>query len=279
MQQGLVTSLAPIVYLPHGGGPLPLMGEPGHAELTAFLSGLGNDLAKLKQQGGQPWKPQAILVVSAHWETRTPKVTSGKTPRLIYDYSGFGAASYNIQYPAPGAPDLANELVSLLGEQGIEVTADAERGYDHGMFVPLKLVYPDADIPVIQLSLYHDLSPEKHIALGEALSALREKDILVVGSGMSFHNMQAFFDPVRTAGKEKRFEAWLKETLVTEREPTETRQRLVNWTDAPDARYCHPREEHLLPLHVCYGMAKGQVAEQIFSGQVLGKQVSAYLWG
>ena len=264
------SALAPVLYIPHGGGPLPLLGDRQHSELVRFLGDITSALGR----------PTAIAVISAHWETQVATITSGVAPPLIYDYSGFPATAYHIRYPAPGAPELASRMQHLLKDNGIEARLDEQRGFDHGVYVPLKLMYPDAGLPCIQLSLVRGLDPEWHIRIGEALSGLRQQNVLVIGSGFSFHNMRAFSfrgtvepDPMNAA-----FEDWLLQTCTRCDLPEpERRQRLVGWEGAPHARYCHPREEHLLPLHVCYGVA-GTPARRVFDGNVLGKQASAFLW-
>jgi len=261
---------ASVLFIPHGGGPLPLLGNSQHAELVSFLENLGASLVK----------PAAIVVISAHWEADGVTLTAGASPSLIYDYSGFPEAAYRIHYPAPGAPVLASHIRQLLEDGGITAQLDDQRGFDHGLFVPLKLMYPDAGIPCVQLSLVRDLEPELHIRIGECLSALRRQNILVLGSGFSFHNMRAFSlrgnaapDPMNAG-----FEDWLEETCTRPDLTEEQRRgRLIDWAAAPHARYCHPREEHLLPLHVCYGAA-GSAAARALRLRVLGKQTSAFLW-
>lgn len=265
-------TLAPVVYLPHGGGPLPLLGDPGHAALAAFLKAIP----------GRWDKPSAILVVSAHWEEDRPSVTSGRQPELIYDYYGFPQASYAIRYPAPGAPSVAEAVHDLLDEAGFSPRVDKRRGFDHGLFVPLKLMYPAAGIPCLQLSLLANLDPAEHIALGKALAPLRSQNVLVVGSGMSFHNMRMLLSPGADSGdRDAAFADWLIETCASEAVAAAQReQRLVEWERAPGARFCHPREEHLLPLHVCYGAAGAEtpVAETVFDQPVLGRRVTGFLW-
>lgn len=264
--------LAPVLYLPHGGGPLPLLGDPQHASLTTFLQ-------KIPAQLG---RPSAIVLISAHWEEECATLTSGAQPELIYDYYGFPPESYDIQYPAPGEPQLAQQIASLLNDRDINVRLDEQRGFDHGMFVPLKLMYPDAQIPVVQLSLLKNLDPAAHITLGMALSELRREDILIIGSGLSYHNLRALLSRTGSATQEDvQFDQWLTETCTNpELSADERKNRLTAWEQAPFARQCHPREEHLLPLHVCYGIAAAQtpVATQVYSDRLMGKQVSAYLW-
>ena len=259
-----------ILFISHGGGPLPLLGDPGHRELVGTL----------QQLAGMLEKPSAIVVISAHWEAGRPTLTSGASPELIYDYYGFPEESYEIEYPAPGQPELARVIAGKLNEKGIDAELDGQRGFDHGLFVPLKIMYPDADIPCIQLSLVNSLDPDEHIRIGEALAEHPDETLLILGSGFSFHNMRAFFAPASDESRalNASFEQWLVETCTSPGlDEAERRRRLVDWASAPGARYCHPREEHLLPLHVCYGAA-GRPAEKTIEFEAIGKKASAYLW-
>jgi 4,5-DOPA dioxygenase extradiol len=260
---------AQLVYLSHGGGPLPILGEPGHAKMVAFMRDLGPRLRR----------PEAILVVSAHWEERVATVQSGATPDLLYDYYGFPEEAYHLAYPAPGAPELAARILEQLGAAGIAAGTDRERGFDHGLFIPLMLMFPEADIPAMQLSLLHNLDAEAHLDLGRALGGLLTENILVVGSGFSFHNLRAFDwngqyapDPHNDA-----FQDWLIGVCTSDLTQAERERRLLEWEQAPSARYCHPREEHLLPLHVCAGMARGP-AELVFDDVIFSKRSVAFLW-
>ncbi|MCB1666024.1 MAG: dioxygenase [Pseudomonadales bacterium] len=261
---------ASALFLSHGGGPLPVLGDPGHEEMRENLALIATLMAK----------PRAIVVVSAHWEENQPTVLSNAAPELFYDYYGFPEASYALQYPAPGAPELAQALISRLQQHGLDARADSARGFDHGLFIPLMLMYPDADIPCTQLSLLNTLDANAHLRLGEALRGAPPEGTLLIGSGFSFHNMRAFFAPAtaETRRMNEDFERWLVQTCTsTELSEVERRQRLQEWTQAPSARYCHPREEHLLPLHVCYGFA-GKASSRHFGMSILGKQASAFLW-
>jgi len=261
-----------VVYIPHGGGPLPLFGDPAHAGLIAFLGALPKSLIR---------KPTAILMVSAHWEAERPTLTSAARQRLLYDYHGFSAEAYEVEYPAVGAPELASTLQALLGEAGFSADLDADRGFDHGMFVPLKLMYPDAEIPCVQLSLMQGLDPRAHIDLGRAIANIPGEEILVIGSGLSFHNMQAMVvaDPL---GREKSgvFDRWLTQTCTaTGLTPVDRQRRLIAWEEeAPHARFCHPREEHLLPLHVCFGAAGMSRAQIAYEGEFAGHRISGFVW-
>lgn len=265
-------TLMPVVFVPHGGGPMPLLGDMNHRELTHFMQSLAADLPR----------PQAIVVITAHWEEELLSISDSPAPGMMFDYYGFPPESYEFSYPAPGNPVLAKQIQQLLLAQNIEARLDNQRGYDHGTFVPLMLIYPAADIPVVQLSLLSSLDPAAHIAIGKALAPLREQGVLIVGSGMSFHNMRAFFssDPA-IRGRSETFDHWLNETLSSEAlAATEREQRLTHWADAPQGRFCHPREEHLLPLLVCFGAAShsGKPARQNFSGLLFNTAISGYVW-
>lgn len=257
------------LYLSHGGGPLPLLGDPAHAEMTALLRELAPRLGR----------PRAIVLVSGHWEAPAPTLTAGARPGLIYDYYGFPPESYRLAYPAPGAPALAEALRARLRAEGFAAVLDAERGFDHGMFVPLTLLFPAADIPCVQLSLMDGLDPGEHLRLGAALASLKDEGVLLIGSGQSFHNLRELFSPSTGAlSKAEGFEAWLEETCTsTALDETERARLLAEWTDAPNARFCHPREEHLLPLHVCYGAA-ARPALEVFTFAIMDMPASAYLW-
>jgi aromatic ring-opening dioxygenase catalytic subunit (LigB family) len=225
-------------------------------------------------------RPDAIVVVSAHWEENAATLLGAPHPPMLYDYHGFPQEAYDITYPAPGHPALAERIAALLEASGIPARLDTRRGFDHGLFIPLKLMYPGADIPSIQLSLLRGLDPAAHIALGKVLRELLGESILVVGSGFSFHNLSALSqrafgmpDPANDA-----FQDWLVETCTGPLSLPEREQHLVEWERAPSARYCHPREEHLLPLQVCQGMAGGP-ATVVFDDEILGKRGVAFLWG
>lgn len=258
-----------IVYFSHGGGPLPILGDASHKAMVNFMLQLPTRLRK----------PDAILVISAHWEESIATLVGAHTPPVFYDYYGFPDEAYEINYPAPGSPEIAKRIASLLIKNNISARIDPQRGFDHGLFIPLILMYPQADIPSLQLSLLHSLNPTAHIALGKALRDLKHENILVIGSGFSFHNMRAFSwqglnkpDP-----DNETFQNWLIETCTGPLSQSEREQLLIEWQKAPSARYCHPREEHLLPLHVCLGMAD-KPASKIFDDYILGKRSVAFLW-
>lgn len=267
-----MSALMPVVFVPHGGGPMPLLGDINHRELTHFMQSLAADLPR----------PTAIVVITAHWEEEQVSISNSPAPDMMYDYYGFPPESYEFSYPAPGNPALAKHIQQLLQQQNIDARLDNQRAYDHGTFVPLMLIYPAADIPVVQLSLLASLDPAAHIAIGKALAPLREQGVLIVGSGMSFHNMRAFFsnDPA-VRGKSETFDHWLTETLTADTLTNAQReQNLSQWAVAPQGRFCHPREEHLLPLHVCFGAAlqAATPARQNFSGLLFNTAISGFIW-
>lgn len=257
----------PVVFIPHGGGPMPVLNEPGHRPLSQFLRNLPAQLPT----------PKAIVVISAHWETPSVSITANAAPDLLFDYYGFPQAAYELQYPAPGQPELAARIQGLLQKQQINSELNQQRDFDHGVFIPLLLMYPQAQIPVVQVSLLHNLNPAQHIELGQALSALREEGVLILGSGLSFHNMQAFFNGSAKQPSEQ-FDAWLNATLCGDADIEKQTLALQQWQQAPAARFCHPREEHLLPLHVCFGAAAGDTCQRIFNDDLLGARVSAFMW-
>lgn len=262
----------PTFYLPHGGGPCFFMentrGAPGMWDpMAAFLRGL---IATL------PEKPRAVVVVSGHWEESVFTVNSAAQPPLLFDYHGFPEHTYRLTYPAPGSPALAHRVRGLLEATGLATGEDDQRGLDHGVFVPFMLILPDADVPVVEVSLRADLDPAVHLRAGRALAGLRDDGVLVVGTGMSFHNMRAFGPGA--AAPSTRFDAWLSE-VVTAPSAQARNDALVAWEGAPAARASHPREEHLLPLMIAAGAAGDDLGTKVFEGQVLGATVSGFRFG
>lgn len=268
MEQSNLKDTAQIVYFSHGGGPLPILGDEGHRSMVDFMRRLP---AQLK-------KPDAILVISAHWEESSATALGAQAPPMLYDYYGFPDEAYEITYPAPGSPALARRIVQLLKKNKIPAHIDTERGFDHGLFIPLKLMYPQADIPSLQLSLLRNLNPATHIDLGKALRELREQNILVVGSGFSFHNLRVFSwdGGIEPDPRNDAFQDWLIQVCTGE-DQEQIEQKLINWEGAPHARYCHPREEHLLPLHICVGLARTP-AKLVFDDLIFGKRAVGFRW-
>ena len=265
----------PTLFIPHGGGPCFFMdwsvrGDPSDTwnKTAAWLRSLADSL---------PARPKAIVVISGHWEESAFTAASVENPSLIYDYSGFPPHTYQLKYPAPGAPALAQHIVDLLQAAGLPARTSTSRGYDHGIFIPFLLIYPDADIPIVPLSLKQDLDPEEHLAAGRALQSLRDEGVLIVGSGMSYHNMYSFSTPAATAPSEA-FDRWLTGTL-TEEDPKRRWNGLAHWGEAPAARNAHPREEHLLPLMVAAGAAPDEPGERIFTDVAMKARLSGYRFG
>lgn len=265
----------PTLYIPHGGGPCffmdPPPGEP-HLwdDMAAYLRGVGASIGA---------RPKAVLVISAHWENEQPTVNSGARPGMLFDYYGFPEHTYRLNYPAAGSPELASRVRTLLRTAGIAADEDAERGFDHGVFVPFLLTWPDADIPVVQLSLQAGLDPRAHLAIGRALAPLRDEGVLIVGSGMSYHNLREFFSPSERAMQAStQFDAAL--TTAVENADAATRDaRLADWKQLPDALSCHPRAEHLLPLMVVAGAGGADRGRRAWNGRVFGKAISAFQFG
>lgn len=263
----------PVLFIPHGGGPCFFMDwtvgpRDSWDRLAAWLRGLPGTL---------PARPRAILIVSGHWETPGFRVTSGERPDLIYDYSGFPPHTYELTYPAPGDPKLAVRAAELLSDAGLPAAADPDRGFDHGVFIPLKVAFPDADVPVVALSLDRSLDPDLHAKAGAALAPLRDEGVLIVGSGMSFHNLRAMFGGGGSAESD-RFDAWLAEAVEA---PTADgrRRRLGGWASAPGGRFSHPDEEHLIPLMVAAGAAGDDPGRVAFRDRIMGHLCSAYVFG
>jgi aromatic ring-opening dioxygenase catalytic subunit (LigB family) len=260
----------PSLYIPHGGGPCFFMEWDPPGIWDRMRDWLGGLIASL------PARPEKLLVISAHWESAVPAVTVAPAPDLVFDYYGFPPHTYRLTWPAPGDPDLAARVGELLGAAGIPHRDEAERGYDHGVFVPMKVAVPEADIPTVVLSLHHGLDPSLHLAIGRALAPLRNEGVLIVGSGMSFHNMRAIGQPGAVPGSVA-FDDWL--TAAMEAEPEAREAALLDWEAAPGARICHPREEHFIPICVASGAAYDRPGRKVFSDCVVGGQVSAFAFG
>lgn len=261
---------APVLFVPHGGGPLPLLGDASHRPLVDFLKRIPGDIVA----------PRAILVISAHWEADRPTLLGSPEPELYYDYHGFAPESYQLDFPAENPKPLQDEVLAALSNAGVEAETDDRRGYDHGVFVPLLLMYPKAQIPVMQLSLVSGLDPKFHLELGAALAPLRDAGIMILGSGLSFHNMQFISRGQSDDGANSHaFHDWLVHTLSDAEITEPTRyDRMSAWAQAPHARFCHPREEHLLPLHVCLGAAMGAPAKIVFDEPLFGQRTVGALW-
>lgn len=262
----------PVVYLPHGGGPWPFV-ELGFFDPTEQAA-LRRYLVDLP--AGLRAAPRAIVSVSAHWEEPVATVSTAAVPGMLYDYTGFPPEAYTLTWPARGDPALAARIRGLLAQAGISSAEDPTRGYDHGTFVPLKVAWPEARVPTVQLSLVRGLDPAVHLAVGRALQALRDEGVLIVGSGMSYHDMRGFGTKAGLDASAA-FDGWLRACVTTA--PDARDDGLRRWAQAPAARACHPREEHLLPLMVVAGAAGDDRGRVAFAGRVLGAHVSAAHFG
>lgn len=261
----------PVYFISHGGGPWPWLSGPyrdAYHHLEVSLQALPSEL---------PRKPQAILMISGHWEENKFSIMTNPHPSMLYDYGGFPEHTYHIKYPAPGSPELASRVHSLLSAAGFQSQNNSERGFDHGAFTPLAVSFPQADIPVVQLSLRSDYDPEAHIQVGRALASLRDEGILIIGSGLSYHNLRLFDQ--RASKPSREFDTWLQNTLKLD--PQSRLEKILEWEKAPSARLAHPQEDHLLPLMVSLGAAENEVArlsyhEDQFFG---GISVSSFCFG
>ena len=236
----------PTYFISHGGGPWPWMKDQtngGYDLLEASLQAMPRQVGV---------KPRAVLVISGHWEEREFAIMSSPNPPMLYDYSGFPPHTYRVKYPAPGAPEIADRVAGLIRGAGMATQLDAERGFDHGVFAPLAVIYPDAEVPVLQLSMRRSYDPAEHIAVGRALAPLRDEGVLIVGSGLSYYNLREMGP--RGKVPSAAFDDWLQATLVGA-EASERAERLIGWETAPAARMAHPQEDHLLPLMVAVGAA------------------------
>lgn len=259
----------PVLFLPHGGGPCFFMDWPGWDRMEAHLRSVAATL---------PRKPSAILVVSGHWETRVPTVTTAERHSLFYDYYGFPDHTYHLKYPASGSPALAARVRSLLAQADISSAEDDSRGLDHGVFIPFMLAFPEADIPIVELSLREDMNAAEEMRAGRALAPLRDENILIVATGMSYHNLRQFMtgDPA-TDAIARTFDTWLSRAVQAASEDRD--QALLNWEQAPGARICHPREEHLLSIMIAAGAAGQDRGVRTYSDIVMGKALSGFRFG
>ncbi|WP_428331862.1 DODA-type extradiol aromatic ring-opening family dioxygenase [Novosphingobium sp.] len=265
----MIMQRQPVFFLSHGGGPWPWL----EGEFRRDFDWLE---ASLKALPGQlPAVPRAILAVSGHWEETDFTVSSAARPGMVYDYSGFPEHTYHISYPAMGSPEVAAEVVALGAAAGIAIDTDPSRGFDHGTFSMMQPIYPDAQVPVVSLSMRHSYDPAAHIALGAALAPLRDRGVVIVGSGLSYHNLR-MFDP-RAAVPSAAFDAWLRATLTGD-DPAARIAALERWDTAPAARIAHPREDHLIPLMVATGAAGGDPATCIYSQADLRGGITASAW-
>ncbi len=266
----------PTLYIPHGGGPCFFMDvAPGlpvdiWEKMALYLRGIDASLGV---------RPRAVLLISGHWEERSVTVNSALHPPLLFDYYGFPEHTYRLTYPAPGLPVLAAHVRQLLSQAGIDAGENDHRGLDHGVFIPFKLIYPNADVPIVQLSLNANLDAAAHIGIGKALAPLREEGVLIVGSGMSYHNLaEMFLDDPRFNKPSQQFDQWLTEAVAAS-DVNERDRKLAAWHQAPGALSSHPRPEHLLPLMVAAGAGAQDIGRRTFSDRILGKAISGFQFG
>lgn len=224
-------------------------------------------------------RPSGVLVISAHWEAERPTVNAADTPPLLFDYYGFPEHTYRLTYPVSGSPSLAQRVCELLSIADIPSDEELERGLDHGVFIPFKLIYPQADVPIVQLSLNRNLDAATHLRIGHALAPLRDEAVLIVGSGMSYHNLRDLYsNDARALSAASTFDAWLTEA-VTEPDPAARERKLAAWHQAPGARAAHPRPEHLIPLMVAAGAGGADIGRRTYNAPLLGKPISAFQFG
>jgi aromatic ring-opening dioxygenase catalytic subunit (LigB family) len=255
-----MTSKFPVIFCNHGGGPLPLLGQQ---------PALVRHWKEIPKTYLNNQRPSSIVVISAHWESSPVQILSSPNPSMLYDYHGFPPETYKYSYPAPGSPALAQTIQDLLHKHGIASELNAKRGFDHGVFVPLMIMYPNnTDIPVVSVSLDASMDARANMRVGEALAPLRDQGVLILGSGYTFHNMRAFFNPTRqTLRASALFDEWLQTTVLNKSAVIDESvlDKLANWQEAPgNARLCHPREEHLLPLFMAATAAKGSKSVLIY---------------
>jgi aromatic ring-opening dioxygenase catalytic subunit (LigB family) len=262
--------MLPTYFISHGGGPWPWLDGPFRRNFDVLE-------ASLRETAREIGKPRAILAVSGHWEEPQFTVMSGAHPPMVYDYSGFPEHTYRIRYAAPGAPAVARRVRELLDAGGFVSRENAERGFDHGTFTPLAVMYPDADVPVLQLSLKKGYDPEEHLAAGRALAPLRDEGVLLMASGLSYHNLSQFGPGAKAASKA--FDEWLTRALKLP--PRERTEQLEHWMRAPSARQAHPQEDHLIPLMVAVGAAEEEPAEVVYHQDDLmgGVAATSYRFG
>jgi aromatic ring-opening dioxygenase catalytic subunit (LigB family) len=260
----------PVYFLSHGGGPWP------------YVEGMRQQFAKTEHEfialpGRLPAKPKEVLVITGHWEEEEFTVSTAERPPMIYDYSGFPEHTYHIRYPAPGSPKLASRVKTLLLNVGISAKEDSGRGFDHGTFVPLALMYPNADVPVVMLSLKSDYDPQKHIRVGQALQPLRDEGVLIIGSGLTYHNMRGFGRDESTPIAEA-FEKYLNDAIL-QSDANVRNDMLAKWETAPGARLAHPSEDHLMPLLVVAGAAGNDIGRPVFVDHVMKVPMATYEFG
>ncbi len=265
----------PTLFIPHGGGPCFFMDTPPGFPATLWDQ-LANYLRGIDASIGR--RPRAVVVISGHWECDVPTVLNADEHKLLFDYFGFPEHTYRLTYPARGSTEVAARVRELLAKAAIPCEVESKRGLDHGVFVPFKLIYPEADVPIVQLSLKNNLNPAEHLALGRALMPLRNEEVLIVGSGNSYHNLREFFTTNADAiSASAAFDTWLAKAVSATSKERE--HQLEEWHNAPGARACHPRSEHLIPLMVVAGAADEDLGKITYHEEMLGKSFSGVQFG
>ncbi len=247
----------PTYFISHGGGPWPYLDGPFRQAFDVLEQSLVAIRKELREA------PRAVLMVSSHWEERGFAVSSSATPGMVYDYSGFPEHTYHIRYAAPGAPDVAARVKELLDAGGLGARLDPERGFDHGTFSIMKPMYPEEAMPIVQLSIDPGYDAELHLQLGRLLAPLRDEGVLIIGSGLTYHNLSELRGGGRAVEASRAFDAWLQETVVASK-PEDRTAGLIAWAHAPMARAAHPREDHLIPLMTVVGAAEGEAAATVY---------------
>jgi len=265
-----MASRMPTYFISHGGGPWPWIESMRQAFRTLEVS-YNNMHAEL------PERPKAVLMISGHWETDDVSVMTTVKPPMVYDYHNFPPHTYDVVYPAPGAPEFAQKAAELIADAGLPVSLNDRQGFDHGTFVPMAIMYPQADVPLFQVSIRKNYDPAQHVQLGRALAPLRDEGVLIIGSGLSYHNLRMFGPQAKIPSEA--FDSWLNKTLSLT--PEKRIEAILNWETAPHARTCHAQEDHLVPLFAALGAAESEAATRVYyeDGIFGGVTVSSYRFG
>ncbi|KAF1986295.1 extradiol ring-cleavage dioxygenase [Aulographum hederae CBS 113979] len=275
-----MTRRAPVISISHGGGPMPLLGDPSHAAIVESLKTRVPEALKL----GTDEAPRAIVLVTAHWSTDEPTISAAEKNELLYDYHGFPSEAYKLKYPAKGSKEVAELVRESLAAEGMSGQLDVSRGWDHGVFIPMLLINPSANVPIIQVSVLASESISAHLSLGRALARLRDQNIAIIGSGFaSFHNLRIMFSPQTLASPafKARNKAWNQalDDAVLEADGEERGKKLQGWRGWEGAYDSHPRggAEHFMPLVVC-AAAGGEGKARVWKDEFTGLSIASYCW-
>ncbi|KAL5615058.1 uncharacterized protein BROUX77_000895 [Berkeleyomyces rouxiae] len=276
---------APVICISHGGGPLPVMGDPSQ---ETIIYSLKNRVPKILGIG-TPNQPRAIILITAHWQTTTPTISSAKKHKLLYDYYGFPDECYKLKYDADGSPEIAQDIAKALTAEGLIPQLDSKRGWDHGVFIPMLLIHPEASIPIIQVSVLESEDPAAHFRIGAALGKLRDQNIAILGSGFaSFHSIRLMFDMMRnptsanadvTRHKNRSWGKALNDAVGTI-DRSDRLAKLSKWREFPSSYDMHPPHggDHFMPLLVCAGAAGDEKAEK-YADAFLDLDIDTFYWG